>query len=392
LQNTGSQAAKDIVFMLDGGDAIYVLDGSNTNYFPQINAKQEIEIEYLLGINTDTVASHLPLNIKIEYKDANRNPVPSSTETLGIAASQVGIDSAAGEPRVLISKYTLSEEKILAGNIVTLSLFIENTHARPVHNIKVSLSDLPVEGTGNNTATSGGTVFSPVNSSNSFFIQEIPAKTVLCQSIDLLVDPNAAAKTYVVPVTIDYWGGSAKQSIIVNEMVNIPVTQESRLQVLAIEVPPTAFIGQPAFVSAEFVNVGKVDLGNFIVMMEGSFRKEQASYFVGNLGIGMSDYYQGIIYPEEEGTLEGELIFSYLDNNNREVQVREPFRLEVMPMMEKEFYPEGEMPPGMPGEGEHGGSKGRLWLVAALVVAAAATVFFLRRRALKKRNGEFIDA
>ena len=203
-----------------------MLDGSNVNYFPQLNAKQEIEIEYLLGINTDTDASHLPLNIKIEYKDANRNPVPASTETLGISAAQVGLSAAAGEPRVLISKYTLSEEKILAGNIVTLSLFIENTHLRPVRNIKVSLGILMVEETGSNATTSGGTVFSPVNSSNSFFIQEIPPKTVLEQSLDLLVDPNATAKTYVVPVTIEYEDGNAK-SYEVEEMVNIPVTQES---------------------------------------------------------------------------------------------------------------------------------------------------------------------
>lgn len=393
LQNTGGQAAKDIVFTLDGGNAIFVLDGSNVNYFPQINAKQEIEIEYLLGINTDTDASHLPLNIKIEYKDANRNPVPASTETLGIAASQVGVDAAAGEPRVLISKYTLSEEKILAGNIVTLSLFIENTHSRPVHNIKVSLGILMVEGTGSNTTTSGGTVFSPVNSSNSFFIQEIPPKTVLEQSLDLLVDPNATAKTYVVPVTIEYEDGNAK-SYEVEEMVNIPVTQESRLQVLSIEVPPEAFVGQPAFVSAEFVNVGKVDLGNFIVMMEGDFRKEGASYFVGNLGIGMSDYYQGIIYPEQEGTLEGELVFSYIDNNNREIRVAEPFQIEVMPMMEMEPFPEGEMPPGIkrPGGPGEGNSKKYIWLVIAVVIVAAAGGFFLRRRSLKKRNGEFFDA
>ena len=95
-------------------------------------------------------------------------------------------------------------------------------------------------------------------------------------------------------------------------------------------MPPTAFIGQPTFIGAEFVNVGKVALNNFIVMLEGNFHKEQASYFVGNLQIGASDYYQGIVYPEKEGTLSGKLVFSYIDNNNREVQVEEPFQLEVL--------------------------------------------------------------
>ncbi|HHU77233.1 MAG TPA: hypothetical protein GXZ24_10175 [Firmicutes bacterium] len=389
LENIGVQKATDIALTFNGNEKIYLIQGSNVDYLPSLEGKKNMHFSYLIGINHSNQEGHLPLTVEIKYQDPGGNEI-SSSETLGIAASQIGIDTAAGVPRVLISKYTLSEGKILAGNTVTLGLLIENTHARPVRNIKVSLGILMVEETGSSTATSGGTVFSPINSSNSFFIQEIPAKTIFEQSIDLLVDPNAMAKTYVVPVTIEYEDGNANP-YEVKEMVNIPVTQESRLQVLDIEVPPTAFMGQPAFVGAEFVNVGKVDLGNFIVMMEGPFRKEQASYFVGNLGIGMSDYYQGIIYPEEEGLLEGELIFSYIDNNNQEVQLREPFQLNVMPMMEEGFH-EGEMHPGMPGAEDYVGNRGRLWLIAILVVAAAASAFFLRRRALRKRHKEFMDA
>ncbi len=394
LENIGAQEATDISLTFDGGNSIYLVKGSNVDYLPAVQGKSSLELSYLLGINHSQAEGHLPVKVEMKYQDPGGNELTSS-ETLGIAASQLGIDSA-GEPRVLISKYTLSEEKILAGNIVALNLFIENTHSRPVRNIKVSLGILMVEETGSSsTARSGGTVFSPVNSSNSFFVPQIPARTVSEKSVELLVDPNATAKTYVVPVTIDYEDEGGK-SYKVEEMVNIPVTQESRLQILSVEVPPSAFVGQPAFVGAEFVNVGKVDLGNFIVMMEGDFHKEQASYFVGNLGIGMSDYFQGIIYPDREGTLEGELIFSYLDNNNREVQVVEPFQLEVMPMMERDPLAEGEMPPEFKEPGGPGGGGPfagiKLLLIILLVIAAAAGAFFLRRRILKKRREEFTDA
>ncbi|MEW5921523.1 MAG: hypothetical protein AB1796_11380 [Bacillota bacterium] len=398
LKNLGEQEAADVRLTFDGGAKIYVLQGSNVDYLPAIAGKSSLEMEYLLGINRAAGDTHLPLNVKLEYKDSTGNALTPVSETLGISAADLREKEESaqqGTPRVLISKYTLSEEKILAGNVVTLKLFIENTHTRPVQNIKVSLSVSQVEGGGTGSAASagGGTVFSPINSSNSFFIDRIPARTMLEHSVDLLVDPNATARTYIVPVIIEYEDENAK-GYEVREMVNIPVTQESRLQVLSVEIPPMAFMGQPIFVGAEFVNVGKVDLGNFIVMLEGDFHKEQAAYFVGNLQIGQSDYYQGIIYPDREGTLQGKLIFSYVDNNNREVQVVEPFRIEVQAGGEMGQPIDGEMPPHLrdPNNQAWGGSKKLYYYIVPVVLILSAAVIILLRRRARKAREEFLDA
>ena len=393
LENLGEQEAADIRLTFDGGGKIYVLQGSNIDHLPSIEGKSSSELVYLLGINRAAGDTHLPLTVKLEYKDSIGNNLDALSETLGISAADLGSSrTGQGKPRVLISKYTLSAEKILAGNVVTLNLFIDNTHTLPVQNIKVSLGVAQVEGTTTGTAGgSAGTVFSPVNSSNSFFVERIPARTTLERSVDLLVDPNTTAKTYTVPVTIEYEDGDA-ESYRVEEMVNIPVTQESRMQIISVEVPPVAFAGQPAFVSAEFVNVGKVDLGNFMVMLEGNFHKEQAAYFVGNLQIGASDFYQGIIYPDQEGPLQGELIFSYLDNNNQEVRVAEPFRMEVQSAEMREPFPGGEMPPYMqePQAPSGGILRWLLYIVPLLVIAVA--VILVRRRRARKSEEEFLDA
>ena len=66
----------------------------------------------MLGINADQGKKYYPLNIKLDYKDRSGNSY-DSTETLGISSSSLGSEAAA-TPRVLISKYTLSDEKILA--------------------------------------------------------------------------------------------------------------------------------------------------------------------------------------------------------------------------------------------------------------------------------------
>jgi hypothetical protein len=342
LQNLGEGKAQDVYLTFEGND-IYFIGRSNVDYLITVEAKGKIEREYLIGVNQVEGRAHYPLSLTLNYTDS-RGIDYQGKEAIAIAPPSLETTAATGKPRVLISKYTLAPEKILAGNVVALTLDIENTHTRPVRNIKVSMGIVQVDGSAGGAAA-GGTVFSPVNSSNSFFIRQIAAATVVSHRINLYVDPNATARTYIVPVTIEYEDehGDAYR---VEEMVNIPVTQESRMQIISVEVPPFAFMGQPAFVSAEFVNVGKVDLGNFIVMLEGDFHKEQAAYFVGNLQIGASDFYQGIIYPDQEGILEGELVFSYLDNNNQEVRVSEPFRMEVQGEQMRDPFP-GEMPPNM---------------------------------------------
>lgn len=386
LENLGQEQAENIYVTLDGGSNIHIIQDSNLIVIPQLNGGKEVTIERMLGINPDQGKKYYPLNIKLDYKDRSGNSY-DSTETLGISSSSLGSEAAA-TPRVLISKYTLSDEKILAGNVVTLTLFIENTHSRPVHNTKVSFKVFEVED------KTGSTVFSPVNSSNSFFIEQIPARTTVEKSIDFLVDPNAAAQTYIIPVAIEYEDESAN-SYTVDELVNIPVTQECKLQVINLELPPVANIGQPAFVGAEFVNVGKAVLNNFIVMMEGNFPKEQASYYVGNLEIGASDFYQGIIYPESEGLLTGTLIFSYIDNNNKEVRVEEPFEINVEPMRPMEPFPGEDFPgkdmPGGPG-GRPSGSKSILLFLLLPVAVALVVGIFLWRRKIKKKNEEFLDA
>jgi len=386
LENRGQEAAQDISLSLDGGTNIYILHSSNIDFIEKIDGKTEVTRKYTMGINPSQGSLYFPLKVLLIYSDRRGNSYESA-ETLGISSTGV-VSAATGTPRVLISKYTLSDEKILAGNVVTLSLYIENTHSRPVYNTKVSFKVIEMEG------STGGTVFSPVNSSNSFFIEQIPGRTTAEKSIDFLVDPNASAKTYIVPVTIEYEDESAN-SYTVNELVNIPVTQECKLQVLSLEVPPSAPVGQPVFISAEFVNVGKAALKNFIVMLEGDFHKEQASYYVGNLEIGASDFYQGIIYPEQEGPLTGKIIFSYIDNNNREVQIEEPFEIEIIPMMmPKEPFP-GEFPGGRdPRMPEAPGSRGGLTLFYIILPVAvlAGVGILLWRRKIKKRNEEFLDA
>ena len=388
--------AHNVMVHLEGTDNFEIMDISNRRNIPKLAKGGTETLTYKLKAKDQKKDNTVKLKISFDYSGKDTENIEESINLpLPESESSIGVT-----PWVIVNKYTLSAERVLAGNTVALRLFIENTNQKEVRNVKISLGVIKIEDSSGNTTT-GGTVFSPVNSSNSFFVESIPAKTVIERTIDLYVDPNAAAKTYIVPVDIKYEDKDGK-TLTCEEQVNIPVTQECKLEILSVDVPSEGFSGQPIPISVEFVNVGKVALGNFLVTMEGDFTKENTTYYVGNLDMGISDYYQGTLIPEAEGKLEGKLVFTYIDNNNKDIRVEEPFSIEVKsqagPMHgegEGMMGPGGMGKPGMPMEANSGGgimnflkTKWLNILLFVVILVEAICIFRIKR---KKANGEFFD-
>jgi hypothetical protein len=389
--------ARNIVLLLGGGDNFEVKDVSNKKNVVKLDKGTQTVVSYRLQAKDTRADNTVKLNLSFDYLASDSSSID---ETINLPLDWSG-GGAGTTPWVIVNKYTLSDERVLAGNTVTLRLYIENTNLRPVKNVKISLGVIKIEETSGSTttSTSGGTVFSPVNSSNSFYIDSIPGKSAIEKEVDLYVDPNASAKTYIVPVSIKYEdrGGKVLES---EELVNIPVTQECKLNVISMTVPTDGFVGQPIMVMSEFVNVGKVMLGNFMVRMDGEFQKENSTYYVGNMEIGYSDFYQAELIPDKPGTLEGKVVFSYIDNNNKDVEVEEPFTINIMEQMapmggevgKMGEFPDGKMPGGM------GNSGGRFmaslksnWLPVLLGLIMLGEGFFIWRMKRNNRNKEFLD-
>ncbi len=330
--------ARNVVLLLDGKDNFEIQDISNKKNIASLEKNIYETVTYRLKAKDTKADNTVKLKMDFDYLGAETESVEEIVN-LPLPGQDVAIGAT---PWVIINKYTLSDERVLAGNTVTLHLYVENTNQRPVKNVKISLDVVKIESTtsGTSSVTTGGTVFSPVNSSNSFYVDYIPGKTVIQKDIDLYVDPNATAKTYIVPVTIKYEDRKGT-TLTCEELVNIPVTQECKLQILSAQIPTNGFAGQPIPVVSEFVNVGKVVLGNFMVALEGEYTKENGTYYIGNLDIGASEYFQGSIIPQQEGALEGTLVFSYIDNNNQTVREEKPFTIDVQARPEPVMGPDG---------------------------------------------------
>lgn len=398
IENISDADAENVKFSIDstyksgeGENAtenFKVTDMSYARQLFNVKAHQTRKVTYTLEAEQPRDGNDL--KIRIDYEDDSEQK--KHEEVINLPLSRDDIGSSGKVPQVIISKYTLSDRQILAGNTVVLKLDVQNTNVREIKNAKVSIVDVQLE-----DDKKGDTVFSPVDSSNTFYIDRIPGKTTIEKEIALYVDPNAQAKTYTVPIEIKYEYGNGKESTV-NERVTIPVTQECKFKVLSLDVAKEGSVGMPIPIASEFVNVGKVDVTNFMVNLEGDFQKENASYYVGNLEQGASEFFQATVIPEKEGELQGKVVYTYTDNNNQEVKEERPFTINIAaaPEMPENMGPDGEM--GMPGDMGSEGGEGFVaklknnWgkILLGLVILIQFIVIRKTKRKLKQ-DGETFD-
>jgi hypothetical protein len=394
LQNTSiTMDARNVVLYLDGDVNFQVLNVTNKQTVPKIYKNEEAVVRYSLKAKDTRAANTVKMKMTFDYLGSQS--VETAEEILNLPLSDDSFGTTSN-PRIIISKYTLSKPQVYGGDRVALTLYIENTNKSQVNNVKISMGVLKVEDNSSGTTSTGGTVFSPVDSSNSFFIDQIAGQSVVVKEIELYVDANAQAKTYIVPIDIVYEDKAGKD-LTLQELVNIPVTQEARLQVVSTSIPTDGSLDQPVPVMAEYVNTGKVALDNFMVAVEdnqGQFELMDAIYYVGKLEIGASDSYSGMIVPKQEGVLSGILVFSYTDNNNQSVRQEFPFEMNVQQAQAVDM----NMPEGMPGGDGMDGGLGNpalaflrtYWLALAIAAVALGELIYILR-ARKKAREEFFN-
>ena len=393
LKNVSDSKANNVVATLEGtyinnggenssGEKnITVRDLTSTKQLYNIKGQQKVTLEYQLELNKDRKNNEMKRTI--DY-----NGLEKPQEILLNMPLPLQENTGGKEPKVIIQRYNVEPSKVLAGNYVTLNLFVENTNSLPVNNVSIQL-DVPTETSSTGGTVSSGTVFSPVDSSNTFYIDRIEGKETAQKMISMYVDPNATAKTYIVPVNIKYEStdGTKYES---SDNVNIPVTQESKIEVISSNIPTAGNVGEPMNISMEFVNVGKVNLTNFKVRMEGEIPgKEENVFYLGTFNAGESNEYTATIIPEVEGTLSGVVQMSYIDADNQSVSMEIPFSSEIGAAID---YSQMEVPmEPMPEPGLLDKLK-QYWLPIVLgVVILVQAIVLIRIKRKAKAEEELID-
>ena len=293
-------------------------------------------------------------------------------------------------PQLIIDSYTYGEEgvtSVVGGEVFTLSAVIRNTGKIAVSNVKITVSATA-------DAETGG-AFSPANSSNTFYIESIPAGGSITQSIDLLPKADAKPKSYGVDFAFSY------EALVNDELVTkdltqtiaIPLTQPDRFEVGEPTMYGPVDFGQTLNGYVSYVNKGKSTIFNLSMKVEGEgFTTAEAETYIGNVESGSSDGYDIAINPTQAGPISGTITFTYEDSNGDTKEIVKNFQSEVMEYVEPEIPDGGMMDPNMPVDAE-GGMPIWGWIAiagGAVVVIVIAAV--LDYKIVKKKKQAALDA
>jgi len=304
-------------------------------------------------------------------------------------------------PRIIISDYTVEPLIVMANTEFDLSLTMLNTHSeRTIGNIRVTWEVAAI--TVGNEIT-GGNVFTPVDSSNTFFIDAIPPRGVYEHHLRLFAIPDAAPRNHVITINFECEDEDANP-FEATESIGVNVRQESRLEMSVPHLPSVVSQGDRVGAEIILLNAGRSTLFNLRVRVEGEGITPAEEVF-GNVQSGHFNNFWANFFAEMPGPTVVNIIATF-DNEMGEQQIETlSFDLDIMAVGGFDDWDDGDFiidwdggggdfPGRFPDDGRMPGDDGiwtNIWFWAAIaggvIVVVGAVVLVVKLKA--KRNNSF---
>lgn len=372
VANTGSADARNIKVTVSA-DKELIPRTQNTIIIPLLKKGESKNVQFQLYVSDEATTKNYAVSLNVEY-DAPVDGNISKQTIMQYVGLNVENTTGKSVPRLIIDKYSVNPEIINAGQPFTLNLSILNTSkTSTISNVKVTL-------------TSDDGTFTTVNS-NSFYIDSIAPKGRVQKQVSFSSKSDAAPKQYMISINYEYEDEKGAP-YTTKDVVGIPLLQTPRLVVGDLSFPPEAYLGSPMPINVSFYNMGKSTLYNLLVKLEGNFRVEGTSYYVGNFEPGKTDSFDGAVTPEAAGPVQGFLVFSYEDADGKKQEVKKEISFNALEMPVQPPVDDGGMLP------QETDKKIPLWAFigggAILVVVILITVLVIRKK-IRVRKEFMVD-
>lgn len=293
-------------------------------YPGSMNAGQVIEFMYPLRLSKKATVGVKQVDFTVTYRNGE-GELKSGTVSLfvnvrkGLTATSE--DATSSVPRLIIESYSLSSDKIYAGETFDLNFDIRNTSSSEnIQNIQIRVKD---SGT---TAT-----IVPANGgSNSLYVSKISRGESSSQKVSLQTAPDAEAKAYTLSLEFTYEAASTNAAHTTTETISIPILQEIRLKCDdPVIYDDMGWVGSGCSMYVRMYNMGRSSVYNCMVDVEGQGLKMEESYFGGTLAPGATLSADFSVIPSEAGDIQGTIVISYEDVYGEPGEERLPFSLYV---------------------------------------------------------------
>lgn len=397
LENTGRLVAKNLKVQANSQDQNGL--ASRTVSIIQLKElapgeKKNFSYDFMVTPSAET--KNYPVELKVEYTDDSKAEAQSTSQIVGVFV-KAPTDKNDGKPvnestpKLIIEDYYLEPQTIEAGKPFKLYLKFFNTNAKKaVKNIKIFLTSDTQEsvGSGESGGQHGGSmptasVFTPVDSSNTFYIANIAPGARVEKEISFTTVPDTAAKTYTVVANFEYEDAKANKYTDTAQ-IGVPVVQQAKLEVGDVLPQGEFMLGSETPLSIDYYNTGKANLSNVMIKIKGEGLKfDTPSYYKGAFAPGSQDTFLVNVTPETPGNKKVELVWTFEDSMGvtQEIKKEYEFTVEDMPQMDENDMNNQDMKGG-------GGSKLIFKILGGVAVTAAAIggAFFIHKK--KKKEDE----
>ena len=396
LVNLGKADAKNIKISVaqTGGENIILPKSSSIRVVPKLKGEETQSFNFIMTSSKEAITQNYPIGITVEYEsdeeDENGQLISKTVnQYVGVyivnPKKDAEEDASKTVPKIIIDEYSLDPGIVQAGRNFNLkTTFLNTSSKKAIQNIKISL--VVVE-----SSEKTGTVFTPVQSSNTFYIDRIAPKQKATKDITLYTIPDAQAKTYTITVKFEYEDDQG-EPLTAEDLIGIPVVQPSRLDIGEVQIQGEPTEGEPIGLYVEFYNTGKVTLNNLMVRLESDeFDVQDPNLFIGNFQEGSTEYFdRAMIIPRQAGPATGKLVFTYEDPTGEQLTAEKEIAIDAMEM----FIPPMDdmtMPDDMeePSKIKKIFTNKYLWM--GLILAGCITAGWIVRKRRKVQEGLDLD-
>lgn len=384
LFNLGESEAKNIKVSAVGmGEGAVVPKSSSIKDFKSLKPGESKHLSFIFAGTAAAKSQNYPVEFTVEYDNGGSTPTSfkqyagvNITNPLAVDGKD-GKDSKTSKPKIIVSDYKCNPLIVMAGKEFDLNLTLKNTHKeKAVNNIKMFLT-LSEETASDSVKT--GNIFTPVDSSNTFYFDSIPSKGTVQKALRLFVVPDAQPKTYTLTVNFEY-EDAAGNEYTAKELLGINVKQITQLEIDDFAIPETVEMGMPVSVSFGYFNTGKVTLNNLMIRIEGDVETANKSTYIGNLESGTSDYYEAEFTANKLGSEPVTIVITYDDPGGEPVEIKREFVVNVVepaPMDGEEGNDDQE------NAGNVIGKKEIISIIAMVAIVGALVVIVIKKKKIQ---------